>query len=128
MASGDLTRDFVRFIASQYGKSMHIHHLRLAAVLFLTSINSDPARGNEAHQILIRRDRLIKSIKFRLNQPDNLDESDLFCGFPVYASSCPLLLQRIDDCHGILLCNYAIFITALGVESFALGVRRFSVT
>jgi len=78
---GWLSRYFVRFIASQYGKSIHSPHLRIATVLFVASMNSCQPCGGETHLIMIRRDRLIKSLRFRLNQPDNLDESDLFAAF-----------------------------------------------
>ena len=75
------SRYFVRFIASQYGRSINNPHLRLATVLFLTSVNSDRPWDNEIHSILIRRDRLIQSLKCRLNQPDNLDMSDIFATY-----------------------------------------------
>jgi hypothetical protein len=73
--SCDVYRDFVRFLMGQYGISMpHRPVLRQATVLLLMDQKDET-------EILIRRGRLINSLKTCLDRADDLDESDLFATF-----------------------------------------------
>lgn len=77
--SETLPRSFVYFLVKQFGKSLHNQLLRQATILFLISLGSTGDKDSES--ILIRRGRVIHSLNLRLNQPDSLDETDLFATF-----------------------------------------------